>query len=166
MQAAAKSRLVALILVLLLLTTTVPSTTSCEGAAGTALVVLAVVVIWVAYEFNRNLKSAELPIFIMSVDPRSGSAADRLEALTVERQDLVICNEWDSAFDVYVDGDYSCTVAALSATSVSVGVGKHMAVMRARPQPGGEQADPAVLQTEFEVLDEEGFAYAAIRCSD
>lgn len=166
MFAIARTRLVTVILVILLLCTSVPSTTSCGPDAGIAVAAVVIVIAWLIYEVDRSLNKMEMPIFIACVDPHSASTTTIPTDLVDERQDLVISNELDCAYDVHVDGVYRCTMDPLNTTSLTVGVGRHAMALYRRAELDRSPVGPPEVHQEFEVLDECGLAYAVIQYSD
>jgi hypothetical protein len=165
MRTIAKSRLLAGILCILLLCTTVPSTTSCESALGTgALVVAVIAVVYVGFWFVYAI-SGQPSEHTTSADPRIASLSTISPTLIEQRQDLVIRNELDCAYEVYVDGAYRCDIGPLAATSLKAGIGTHDVALYRRAKSSREPQAPSELHQQFEVLDDEGFAYAVAQYS-
>jgi hypothetical protein len=167
MKTVVKSRLIVLILSVLLLCTTVPSTTSCESAVGTAaLGVVVIAVVIVSYAFIVLAQHSPVGTTTSAcADPCFASIGSVLPELVEQRQDFVIRNELDCAYEVYVDGAYRCDVGPLAATSLDVGVGTHEATLYLHAESGREPEAPRQLNRQFEVIDDEGFAYAVIQYS-
>ncbi len=167
MKAYAKRLLLVVILTSLLLCTTVASTTSCESAFGTGALIGGVIVViyvayWVGYAFSTPSYSATSST---NVDPRLALISSDLPKLIEQRQDLVIRNELDCSYQVYVDGEYRGDVGPLSAISLTVGVGSHDATLLRLDEASRELETPSELHRRFEVVDEQGFAYAVIQYS-